>query len=141
MHNSPLRRLAILSAALVLLPALHLLVPAVENAISGNAFDQEPGTPGPQSFTLRFSTPEPVVHELPGIESTALALIDAGRPDLARAALTRWSREMAMHALDLGEADLDTAFDVGIPQPLLAGGAPPAGTPFLTSVNEAFTPG
>jgi RHS repeat-associated protein len=63
------RALRVRPGPLALGEEYSLTVTSAVKDVSGNAFDQEPGSPGPQSFTLRFSTPEPVVHELPGIES------------------------------------------------------------------------
>lgn len=55
-----------------------LTVTSAVKDVSGNAFDQEPGTPGPQSFTLHFSTSDPVVHALPGITSGGGVVLGRG---------------------------------------------------------------
>ncbi|RIL05408.1 MAG: hypothetical protein DCC71_10465 [Proteobacteria bacterium] len=55
-----------------------LSVTSAVRDVSDNAFDQEPGTPGPQSFTLGFRTARAAVHALPGVESGGGAVLGRG---------------------------------------------------------------
>src|SRR5262249_51565554 len=55
-----------------------LTVTSVVRDVSDNAFDQEPGTPGSQSFTLGFRTADSVVHALPGLTAGGGAVLGRG---------------------------------------------------------------
>lgn len=55
-----------------------LAVTNVVEDVSGNPFDQEPGTPGPQNYTLTFRTAEAVVHALPNLENGGGAVLGRG---------------------------------------------------------------
>ena len=72
------RSLVVRPSALQLGKDYSLSVTSAVKDVSGNAFDQEPGTPGPQSFTLAFHTPEPAVYGLPDIASGGGVLLGRG---------------------------------------------------------------
>lgn len=56
----------------------NLTVTSAVRDVSDNPFDQEPGTPGPQTFTLGFRTARAPVTPLTGIESGGGAVLGRG---------------------------------------------------------------